>query len=166
MDSLALVASELMALSARVTALAATPAPVASAPTTDAPVGPAAVPAVEPAPHVVKPLSPEDLQLVAPTGINAHGVTRMYPTPHPEMGENESGYVRRIAQMVDQTTHKPYFPFGRLGIVFQGGLDQTLGWPEAVDKLNNPYDWETQADFDARAAAAKRDAGASWGAGS
>ena len=107
---------------------------------------------------------PAGFVFVKPTGVLGAGKVRLWPAvlaPQNGVTEGPWGYAYRLADMTP-----PLFERGRAMMVGQYMTARNLSMPEACDFLTHPQDWKTQAEMDAEAAAALRDAGAPWVSGS
>lgn len=100
---------------------------------------------------------PAGFVFVKPTGVQGAGKVRLWPAAAD--GEGAWGYAYRLADMTP-----PLFDRGRAMMVGQFMTQRNLSIPEACDFLMHAQDWKTQEELDAEAAAAARDAGATWGA--
>lgn len=104
---------------------------------TPAPVTPPA-PAVELPPVIVAaPYSPP-ANIVTVTAPN--GATRTYPAQLPT-DVNLFTYVSRVAQIINPATGQPYYPPGAVAVATQFPSHGRT-WPDCVDEMTHPDDWD------------------------
>jgi len=107
----------------------------------------------------VDPPVPAGFVLVKPTGVNAKGVSRLYPTPE-SFGRGSSWRELNLWGYYTLATSKIVGPY-----TFSGSsklATDFANFPEAVDRIEHPEDWATQEDIDLQAKLKARDVGAHW----
>jgi hypothetical protein len=111
--------------------------------------------------HPVDAPVPAGFVRVTPTGVRAKG-SRLYPDPA-ALGRGSSPQELNLWGYYTIVTGKNIGPY-----MFSGAgtlADSFATFPEAVDRMEHPDDWATQADWDERKRMEEYNAGLSWGAG-
>lgn len=113
------------------------------------------------------PAAPPNMVIVRPTGPRGVGKTRMWPDPNAVLNyagqpvETITGYASQINANWG-STHFDFASQAGLIYLITDGMRQAVkpgrdGFPELLDRLAYPKDWQTQDEIDRAAAEAARD---------
>lgn len=109
---------------------------------------------------------PTDVVAVYPSGVNGPKQPRIWPKPHPDLGENAWGYATRVSFLTNPATQKPFMTQVDVNNYLLGSTPRTLPFVLAgqfahvADIMTHPEDWFTQREVDDQQRS--RDAWGNW----